>query len=88
MAVKVPCAAAIPEEPRLLTARELEVAAMVARARSNKQIAWDLGIAEQTVKNHLFHVFSKLGIEDRVTLALAFARIGNSTATEQRGLAA
>jgi len=57
-----------------LTPRELEVLALVARGRSNGEIATDLFIGESTVKTHLLHVFDKLGVSDRtaaVTTALA-----------------
>jgi FixJ family two-component response regulator len=45
-----------------LTAREREVLALVVTGRLNKQIAADLGIAEQTVKVHRGHVMEKLGV--------------------------
>jgi hypothetical protein len=38
---------------------------------SNKDIAWQLGLNEQTVKNHLRKVFDKLHVANRVELALA-----------------
>jgi DNA-binding NarL/FixJ family response regulator len=56
-----------------LTARELEVLALVARGAGNKEIARRLWITEATVKSHLIHVFEKLGVDDRtaaVTTAL------------------
>ncbi|WP_409047428.1 response regulator [Microbacterium sp. HA-8] len=56
-----------------LTTRERDVLSRVARGRSNKQIAVDLGIGESTVKTHLIKVFDKLGVADRtraVTLAM------------------
>ncbi len=57
-----------------LSAREIEVLELVGKGRSNKEIASALTISEATVKTHLLHVFSKLGVEDRtqaVTVALA-----------------
>jgi DNA-binding NarL/FixJ family response regulator len=60
------------DEPSL-SARELEVLALVARGTSNKIIARELHISETTVKTHLLHVFTKLGVDDRtaaVTVAL------------------
>ncbi|HEX7125343.1 MAG TPA: response regulator transcription factor [Thermodesulfobacteriota bacterium] len=57
-----------------LSAREIEVLELVGRGRTNKEIARDLAISEATVKTHLLHVFSKLGVEDRtqaVTVALS-----------------
>ena len=55
------------------TDRELEVLALVARGLTNRAIAARLHISEATVKTHLVHVFSKLGVDDRtaaVTVAL------------------
>lgn len=52
-------------DDRSLSARELEVLALVARGASNKLIARDLGISEATVKTHLLHIFGKLGVDDR-----------------------
>ena len=50
---------------RALSAREIEVLMLVARGTSNKLIARDLEISETTVKTHLLHIFSKLGVDDR-----------------------
>ena len=54
-----------------LTAREREVAAQVALGASNSEIADTLGITGRTVKAHLTAIFAKLGVRDRVQLALA-----------------
>jgi DNA-binding NarL/FixJ family response regulator len=57
----------------LLSQRELEVLALVARGASNKEAARGLHISEATIKSHLLRIFSKLGVEDRtaaVTIAL------------------
>ena|SRR5579859_4227441 len=48
-----------------LSAREIEVLTLVARGASNKEIARALHISEATVKSHLIHIFSKLGVADR-----------------------
>jgi DNA-binding NarL/FixJ family response regulator len=54
-----------------LTDREQEIARRVTRGESNKEIARGLDIAERTVKAHLTVVFEKLGVRDRLQLALA-----------------
>lgn len=53
-----------------LTQREREIAALVGRGNCNKQIARRLEISERTVKAHLTEIFRKLGISDRLSLAL------------------
>jgi len=56
-----------------LSAREVEVLSLVARGAANKEVARSLFISETTVKTHLSHIFTKLGVDDRtaaVTVAL------------------
>lgn len=53
-----------------LTHREQEIAALIADGGSNKQIARRLTITERTVKSHLTEIFRKLGVRDRLKLAL------------------
>jgi NarL family two-component system response regulator LiaR len=59
-----------------LTRREREVLGLIAAGRSNKRIAFELGIAEKTVKTHVGHVFAKLGVTDRTQAALIAVRSG------------
>jgi DNA-binding NarL/FixJ family response regulator len=54
----------------LLTAREQQLLPLVAEGRSNAEIAAALNVSEHTVKNHLFHIYEKLGISTRVELVL------------------
>ncbi|AYY14234.1 DNA-binding response regulator [Actinobacteria bacterium YIM 96077] len=53
-----------PSEP-ILTNREVEVLAAVARGLSNADVGRDLYIGEATVKTHLLRIFAKLGVDDR-----------------------
>jgi non-specific serine/threonine protein kinase len=52
-----------------LTGREREVAVLIARGMSNRQIAETLVIAERTVTNHVEHIFDKLGFRSRAQVA-------------------
>jgi DNA-binding NarL/FixJ family response regulator len=54
----------------LLTDREREVALAVADGASNKEVARQLGITERTIKAHTGAIFEKLGVRDRMQLAL------------------
>lgn len=58
----------VDEMYRTLTEREREVAALLTRAYDNAQIADALGIAEQTVKNHVHSVYSKFYVSSRMQL--------------------
>jgi DNA-binding NarL/FixJ family response regulator len=53
-----------------LSDRELEIVAAVVDGASNKEIAEQFSISLQTVKNHLSHIFDKLGVSSRLELAL------------------
>ena len=68
----------------LLTPRELEVLRLIARGRSNKRIAMELGVAEKTVKTHVGHVLAKLGLDDRTQAALYAVREGLVEGSGQR----
>ncbi|HYB61773.1 MAG TPA: response regulator transcription factor [Methylomirabilota bacterium] len=57
-------------EKPLLSDREKEIVQLVAQGYRNKEIGEKLFISEQTVKNHLHNIFDKLGVSDRLELAL------------------
>jgi len=62
-----------PEDPVKrfgLTARELEVINTIVEGYSNKEIAHRFSISEQTVKHHLSNIFDKVGVSNRLELAL------------------
>jgi DNA-binding NarL/FixJ family response regulator len=59
-----------------LTPRELDVLMLIARGRSNKVIARELGVAEKTVKTHVSHILAKLGVSDRTQAALYAVKQG------------
>jgi two-component system nitrate/nitrite response regulator NarL len=58
----------------LMTPRESEIAELIATGASNRRIAENLSISERTVKAHLGVIFRKIGISDRLQLALYMNR--------------
>lgn len=75
--VKTPAAATTVS----LSVRETQVLALVAAGQSNPSIARELFVSEATVKTHLLHAFSKLGVNDRtraVTLAMELGLLPRS----------
>jgi DNA-binding NarL/FixJ family response regulator len=63
-------------DTELLTERELDVLALIARGRSNREIALDLSITEGTVKGHVSNILAKLRLQDRTQAALYAVRNG------------
>ena len=59
-----------------LTERETEVLRLIAHGQSNKEIARDLQIAEDTVKTHVRHILAKLGVQSRTQAVLGAIRLG------------
>jgi two-component system NarL family response regulator len=59
-----------------LSAREVQVLELIVQGQANKQIAYSLGIAEHTVKNHVKNILSKLSVQDRTQAATAAIQRG------------
>ena len=76
------------EGPRSLTARELDVARLVAEGRPNKQVAAALFLSEKTVEHHLSRVYAKFGVRSRAELTAVFAREGSRRRLERGGSSA
>ena len=59
-----------------LSPREMEILQHIAQGKSNKEIAFDLGISRQTVKNHMTSILRKLAVNDRTQAAIYALRRG------------
>lgn len=59
-----------------LSAREMEILKCITRGQSNKEIAQQLGISRQTVKNHMTSILRKLAVNDRTQAAVYALRRG------------
>jgi DNA-binding NarL/FixJ family response regulator len=60
----------------VVSAREMEVLTLIVRGLGNKQIAYELSIAEHTVKNHVKSILEKLNVDDRTQAATAAIKRG------------
>jgi two-component system, NarL family, response regulator LiaR len=70
------------QPPEPLTPREMEVLRLVARGRSNKEIAAELMIAQETVHTHVSNILSKLHLSSRTEAALYALREGLASLEE------
>jgi DNA-binding NarL/FixJ family response regulator len=59
-----------------LSPREMEILLFIAQGKSNKEIAYELGISRQTVKNHMTSILRKLAVNDRTQAAIYALRRG------------
>ncbi|MGF1471832.1 MAG: response regulator [Rubrobacteraceae bacterium] len=65
-----------PESPEDLNGRETEVLKLLARGKTDRQIAGDLFVEEKTIKAHISNILMKLGVHSRAQAALHAVRIG------------
>jgi two-component system, NarL family, response regulator LiaR len=65
-----------PESPDELTERETEVLKLLARGKTNQQIASTLYVEEKTIKAHISSILRKLGVQSRTQAALQAVRSG------------
>ena len=65
-----------PQPPSDLSPREKEVATLIARGLSNREVARSLSLSERTVKNHVSNIFSKLNIAARTQIVIYALRQG------------
>ena len=79
-----PAAQAAPNPLDVLSPREREILACIARGASNKEIGRELDIAETTVKIHVQHILRKLGLSSRVQAAVFAAEAGRGGAPRGR----
>ena len=68
--------ARLSEETKVLSGREAEVLRLLARGYSNKEIARDLHIGEETVRTHVRRIMAKLGVRRRTQAILVAMRLG------------
>jgi two-component system, NarL family, response regulator LiaR len=71
-----------PDSPEALTERETEVLELIARGKTNNQIARELFVGEATVKSHVHSILSKLNVNSRTQAALYAVRVGLVPADE------
>ncbi len=71
-----PAVIPLPEIYASLSPRQAEVLRLLVQGRSNKEIARELGVVEDTVKTHVRHILAKLGVQSRTQAALLAMRIG------------
>jgi two-component system, NarL family, response regulator LiaR len=66
----------VPATTEALTEREMEVLHLLVQGQSNKEIAKNLQVVEDTVKTHVRHILAKLGVQSRTQAVLCAIRLG------------
>ena len=70
-----------------LSSRQIEILELMTRGLLNKQIAWELGVTEGTVKSHVSAILEKLGCDRRTQAIAAFLQsLGVGGSAQQRAL--
>jgi DNA-binding NarL/FixJ family response regulator len=67
----------------LLTSREREIVLLISRGLSNSEIADTLSITHGTVKLHVHHILTKLGVRNRVQAVMVLFDVGCITAAQE-----
>ncbi len=70
------------ELPENFTPRERELTRLLLQGASNREIAQKLGISERTVKAHLSHIYAKMGVSNRLELAVRLRQSRTSTSVQ------
>jgi DNA-binding NarL/FixJ family response regulator len=70
-----PDEAAVAAQVATLTPQQFRVMTMIAEGLLNKQIAWELGVSEATVKAHMTAIMRKLGVGNRTQVALVASHL-------------
>lgn len=74
-----------PDTHIVLTRREAEVLHLLAQGHSNKEMARQLQVVEDTVKTHVRHILDKLGVQSRTQAVLCAARLGLISLNTENG---
>ncbi|MEV6167209.1 response regulator transcription factor [Streptomyces sp. NPDC051954] len=76
LAAALPSPSAAPAPAVALSPREIDILRLVARGRTNREIATQLYLSEGTVKNHVSRILSRLALRDRTQAALRARDLG------------
>ena len=63
----------------ILTKREDQVFSLLVKNMTTKEIAFELGISEKTVRNHISNAMQKLGVKGRAQAVVELIKLGNIT---------
>ena len=72
----VPVASRVEDKIKILTPRQIDVLKLIARGKSNKVIAYELGLTEGTVKLHVTAILKLLGVYNRTGAVVEATRLG------------